>query len=190
MPRTLRARAGASPVMAATRSGWGCAAAMLAAIAILVLVPFAGAQSTWQVDVLVPNVISVRVPSTQIGFALTLDDYPPNAFPARYPATSPTGGVLPVQVFSNATGPWTLQLQIPDLLGASGQGVVTADQVLYRVDGGAWQRASSLPQVIYTGNGPTGDWLEIDIEFEIELRGTESAGSFGVDAQLTATLGS
>lgn len=152
--------------------------------------PNVAGQSTWQVDVLIPSVISVRIPSTQIGFAVPIEEYPPNAFPARYPATSPAGGVLPVQVFSNSAGPWTLLLQIPDLSGEQGQGIVTADQVLYRVDGGMWQRASSVPQVVYTGSGPTADWVTVNIEFEIELTGREAAGAFDVSAYLTASLGS
>lgn len=166
------------------------AAWVASCLSVVLLTSVAAAQSTWPVDVLVPNVISVRVPSTQIGFALTLDDYPPNVFPARYPATTPIGGVLPVQVFSSEPGPWALMLQVPDLLGVQGQGVITAGQVLYRVNDGLWQRASDVPQVIFTGNGPTGDWRTINIEFQIELTGTEVAGSFDVNAVLTASVGS
>lgn len=156
----------------------------------LACMPWALAQATWQVDALVPDVISVRVPSTHIAFGVSVDDYPPLAFPARYPATAPPGGVLPVQVFSNAQGPWSLALQVPDLSGEAGQGTITADQVLYRVDGGLWQRASTVPQLIYASSGPTGAWREISIEFALELTGREPPGTFAVNAVLTAAVSS
>jgi hypothetical protein len=47
------------------------------------------AQSEWQIDVLIPDAISVRVPTQAIAFGLTHADYPPAAYPARYPATVP-----------------------------------------------------------------------------------------------------
>ena len=159
-------------------------------VVALALLGLAFGQSTWQVDVLIPDAVSVRVPTTQISFQVDLDNYPPNAFPARYAGSTSAGDTLPVQVFSNATGPWSLLLQVPDLLGAEGQGAITADQVLFRVDGGSWQRASSAPQVIFTGSGPTTDWVTIDVEFEVELTGREAAGSFDVNAYLTASIAS
>lgn len=164
---------------------WRVAATVVA----LLMASAAWAQATWHVDVLVPDVVSVRVPTTHIAFAISIDEYPPTAFPARYPATSPEGGVLPVQVFSNAQGPWSLLLQVPDLAGSQGQGNISPDHVLYRVDGGLWQHASAVPQVIYVGSGPTTNWREVAVEFAVELTGTETAGSFAVDAYLTGSGG-
>lgn len=60
------------------------------------------AQATWILQTLIPETVAIRTPTTQIVFELK--DYPPKAFPALYPASNLEGGVLPVQVFSNAPG--------------------------------------------------------------------------------------
>jgi hypothetical protein len=142
------------------------------------------AQATWIVQTLIPETVALRTPTTQIAFELK--DYPPKSFPTTYPASNLEGGVLPVQVFSNAPGVWSLVLQIPDLLDQSGQLLLPARQVLYRVNGGLWLRADGTPQIIYTQTGPTGDWLEIRLEFALELLGSERAGSYVVQALVTA----
>ncbi|MEJ2667127.1 MAG: hypothetical protein P8Z81_08525 [Deinococcales bacterium] len=184
-----RARSSEVTSMTAMRVGAVSARMWRASVMTLALLAasLVWAQSSWHVDVLVPDVVTVRVPTTHIAFAISIDDYPPAAFPARYAATTPEGGVLPVQVFSNAQGPWSLLLQVPDLAGEQGQGGISPDHVLYRVDGGLWQRASAVPQVIFVGSGPTADWRQIDVEFAIELTGTETAGRFAVDAYLTGS---
>ena len=158
-------------------------------VALLLAAPLstvARAQATWLIESLIPEVLSVRVPSTTISFAIGGADYPPSEFPARYPATEPTGGALPVQVFSNADGVWSLLLQVPDLMGAAGEASVPANQLLYRVNGGVWLRADGAPQVIYTHAGPTVGWLELSVEFALELTGSEPAGSYLINAQLSA----
>jgi hypothetical protein len=142
------------------------------------------AQATWIVQTLIPETVALRTPTTQITFELK--DYPPKSFPTTYPASNLEGGVLPVQVFSNAPGVWSLVLQIPDLQDQSGQLLLPARQVLYRVNGGLWLRADGTPQIIYTQTGPTGDWLEIRLEFALELLGSERAGSYVVQALVTA----
>jgi hypothetical protein len=142
------------------------------------------AQATWIVQTLIPETVALRTPTTQIAFEL--EDYPPKSFPTTYPASNLEGGVLPVQVFSNAPGVWSLVLQIPDLQDQSGQLLLPARQVLYRVNGGLWLRADGTPQIIYTQTGPTGDWLEIRLEFALELLGSERAGSYVVQALVTA----
>jgi hypothetical protein len=142
------------------------------------------AQATWIVQTLIPETVALRTPTTQIAFELK--DYPPKSFPTTYPASNLEGGVLPVQVFSNAPGVWSLVLQIPDLQDQSGQLLLPARQVLYRVNGGLWLRADGTPQIIYTQTGPTGDWLEIRLEFALELLGSERAGSYVVQALVTA----
>ena len=142
------------------------------------------AQATWIVQTLIPETVALRTPTTQIAFELK--DYPPKSFPTTYPASNLEGGVLPVQVFSNAPGVWSLVLQIPDLQDQSGQLLLPARQVLYRVNGGLWLRADGTPQIIYTQTGPTEDWLEIRLEFALELLGSERAGSYVVQALVTA----
>jgi hypothetical protein len=142
------------------------------------------AQATWIVQTLIPETVALRTPTTQIAFELK--NYPPKSFPTTYPASNLEGGVLPVQVFSNAPGVWSLVLQIPDLQDQSGQLLLPARQVLYRVNGGLWLRADGTPQIIYTQTGPTGDWLEIRLEFALELLGSERAGSYVVQALVTA----
>ncbi|GAB5602962.1 hypothetical protein FJNA_14870 [Thermus sp. FJN-A] len=142
------------------------------------------AQATWIVQTLIPETVALRTPTTQIAFELK--DYPPKTFPATYPASNLEGGVLPVQVFSNANGVWSLLLQIPDLKDPNGELLLPARQVLYRVNGGLWLRADGTPQIVYTQTGPTGDWLEIRLEFALELLGQERAGSYVVQALVTA----
>jgi hypothetical protein len=170
------------PPHATTSARW----AAVLAVALWLSATAAVAQSEWQVDVLIPDTISVRMPSQEIAFGLTYDDYPPPAFPARYAATLPEGGVFPVEVYATAESGWSLWLEIPDLVDVNGLRVIRADQVLYRVDGGVWTRASPLPQMIHAAVGPTGDWVRLNLEFQLELLGTERPGSFSVTTRLTA----
>ncbi|GGN00892.1 hypothetical protein GCM10007092_13680 [Thermus composti] len=155
---------------------------LLAALA-LTLAP-ALAQATWVLQTLIPETVALRTPTTEIAF--DLKDYPPKAFPATFPASNLEGGFLPVQVFANAPGVWSLLLQIPDLKDETGAILIPARQVLYRVNGGLWLRADGTPQIVYTQSGPTGDWLEIRLEFALELLGTERAGRYVVQALVTA----
>ena len=162
-------------------AGW-----RVALLALFIATATGFGQSEWQVDVLIPDTISVRMPTQEIAFGITHADYPPASFPARYGATLPEGGVLRVEVFSSAGGGWSLLLEIPDLIATAGRGLIPADQVLYRVDDALWTRASPVPQVIYTSVGPTDGWLELAIAFELELVGNEVPGSFSVTTRLTA----
>ncbi|HET8985685.1 MAG TPA: hypothetical protein VFN03_07990 [Trueperaceae bacterium] len=155
--------------------------------ALLVLAQTAAAQATWLVESLIPEVISIRVPTTTISFELDQATYPPAQFPARYPATQPSGGVLPVQVFSNADGLWSLMLEVPDLLSDTGTTLVPASQVLYRVNGGIWLHADGNPQIVFSQEGATVGWLEIRIEFALELTGSEKAGTYLINAMVSAS---
>ncbi|MDF1523273.1 MAG: hypothetical protein P1P87_10695 [Trueperaceae bacterium] len=155
------------------------------AAAFLIATGTVWAQATWTVESLIPDLISIRTPGSTISFVLDASSYPPEAFPARYRATVPEGGVLPVQVFTNAEGTWSLLLEIADLRDDVGGTVVPASQVLYRVNMGPWLRGGG-PQIIHTGTVPTVGWQEFRIEFELELTGTERAGAYVVDAAVSA----
>lgn len=144
------------------------------------------AQTTWDVETLIPEVISLQVPTKTISFTLANNSYPPAKFPKRYRATFPQNGVLPVKVFSNATSVWNLLLEIPSLTDASGQSIIPAQQILYRVNDGLWLRADGNSQIIYTQFGQTNGWLELSIAFELELTGNEPAGNYVIDALVTA----
>jgi hypothetical protein len=159
----------------------------LVAALLIVTAQYAVAQATWLVESLIPEIISIRVPTTTITFELDEATYPPAQFPARYSATQPTGGVLPVQVFSNADGLWSLMLEVPDLLSDTGTTLVPASQVLYRVNGGLWLRADGNPQIVYSQDGVTTGWLEIRVEFAIELDGSEKAGTYLINAIVSAS---
>jgi len=144
------------------------------------------AQATWYVQAVIPEVISVRTPTTAIGFDLNLENYPPPQFPARYQATSPENGVLPVQVFVNEGGVWSLMLEIPDLLDENGNRLLPAEQVLFRVNGGPWLRGSNAPQEFYTDVGATEGWKELRLEFAMELKGNEPPGDYAVNVVVSA----
>jgi hypothetical protein len=161
--------------------------ARAAAVVVVLLFASAHGQATWIVESLIPDVVSVRTPTTSIAFEIDRGQYPPPEFPARYPATRPEGGTLPVQVFSNADGVWNLILEIPDLQSDVGLEVVPARQVMYRVNDGAWLRADGNPQIVYTQRGATLGWEEIRIDFALELTGHEQAGGYLLNAVLTAS---
>jgi len=153
---------------------------------VAILAPLAYAQATWYVQTVIPEVISVRTPTTTIGFELNLQNYPPPTFPARYAATVPEDGVLPVQVFVNQPGVWSLLLEIPDLLDEDGNQLIPSDQILFRVNDGPWIQGSSAPQEFYTDVGATEGWKEIRLEFALELKGNEPPGSYAVNVVVSA----
>jgi len=153
---------------------------------IALLAPYGHAQATWFVQTVIPEVVSVRTPTTTIAFELSLQDYPPPSFPARYPASSPKEGVFPVQVFVNEPGVWSLLLEIPDLLDDNGNRLIPSRQILFRVNGGPWIRGSSAPQVFYTDVGATEGWLELRLEFALELEGNEPPGNYAVNVVVSA----
>jgi hypothetical protein len=156
-------------------------------VLVAMLLGAAHGQATWIVESLIPDVVSLRVPTTSIAFELDRSQYPPDRFPARYAATRPEGGTLPVQVFSNAEGLWNLILEIPDLQSDVGVEFIPSRQILYRVNDGAWLRADGNPQIVYSQRGPTADWEEIRIDFALELTGSERAGAYVLNAVVTAS---
>jgi len=156
---------------------------------VLLVGSLAGAQASWYLQAVIPETIAIRTPTTTIAFEIAREDYPPARFPARYPATSPRDGMLPVQVFVNHPGSWNLLLAIPELTAEGGERSLSPDRILFRVDGGPWLRGSASPVLFYTGSGPTGDWEELRLEFAIELRGDEPAGAYAVNVVITGILG-
>jgi hypothetical protein len=150
------------------------------------------AQSTWPTQVLFQGttagqVIQARTPVQGIAFTFTLGtNYPPASFPALYKATNLDKGVMPFQVYSTVPGTWSLLLEIPDLRNGTGKLLVPAKQIMYRVNGGPWFRANGAPQIIYTQVGPTRDWQDLQLEFQIELLGDESAGQYVAQALFSA----
>lgn len=152
---------------------------------LMALVGVANAQATWPVQTLIPEVLAIRTPSTNIAFDLSEANYPPDSFPATYEATAPEGGVMPVQIFSNAEGFWSIELQISDVVDESGVLLIPAGQILYRVNGGVWLRADGTPQTIHTGSGETNGWQEITLEFKLELTGAERAGDYSISAVIS-----
>ncbi len=156
---------------------------------VLALGCLAGAQADWYVQAVIPETIAVRTPTTTIAFEIDRANYPPPRFPARYPATSPSNGLLPVQVFVNHPGSWNLLLALPALATEGGERTLPPDRILFRVDGGPWLRGSASPVLFYTGSGPTEGWEELRLEFAIELRGDEPAGTYAVNVVITGILG-
>jgi hypothetical protein len=148
------------------------------------------AQATWPRQTLFQDktknlMIEARTPSNDIMF--TFDkNYPPPAFPARYAATTPKDGVLPFQIRSNVSGLWSLLLEIPDLRDGSGRLLVPARQIMYRVRGGPWLRGTGAPQIVFSKNGATREWEDLRLEFQIELIGNETAGTYAVQTYFSA----
>lgn len=159
-------------------------------IACVCLVGLAAAQESGDpvsrsVEVLVPEVLSVRSETSAIEFDLSQVDYPPREFPRRYPSTSLPDGVLPIDVLATAEGAWELQIQIEDLVDPVHGAIIPSQRILYSVDGGTWIRADGTPQVIVTGTRPTDGWRRVEIGFVLEVQGDERAGAYEVTSLLS-----
>lgn len=158
-------------------------------------------QATWSTQVVIPNMLTIRVPTTILAFApgsapsdgATFDGltspsscpvsttYPPPRFPACYPLDL-SQGTLPVDVFSNILGPWSLLLDVSDLTDQTATARLPADRIWYRVGSGAWHRAAAATNPLYFGTGPTDGYLRLDIQLMLELDGNEQAGSYTTNA--------
>lgn len=152
----------------------------LLAAAVLLNTGTAAAEATWRSEVLIPEVLSIRAPEDAIRFDFS-DDYPPLEFPVRYP-----GGTMPLQLQSSLEGSWSVSLEISNMADDSGTRIIPADQVYYRVNGGSWLQANAFPEIIHTASGPTFGWLELRIEFAVELTGNEQAGEYQLEMIFTA----
>ncbi|HKI57385.1 MAG TPA: hypothetical protein VKB31_09560 [Trueperaceae bacterium] len=175
--------------------------AAVAAVLGLAVLAVAHGQATWSTQVVIPDMLTIRVPTTVLAFApgQGLPDgeslsglsapascplsstYPPLAFPACYPIAL-RGGVLPLEVFSNLRGGWSLLLDVSDLTDATGMYRLPADRIWFQIGNGAWQRVSATTNPLYFGTGPTDGYLSLDIHFMLELDGNEHAGSFITNA--------
>lgn len=162
-------------------------AALWSTLLGVTLLPLASAQTApTQPDTvirgLIPQVVSLRSPADgRIDFAITPQNYPPAAFPARYLAPPKSFAVL-----SSSPKPWTVQMEIvpnadtrdraPDLKNLS-----------YRINGGGWLPVVATPQVVLSGTSPTLGWEPITLEFALDLRGGE-LGEESFSVRFTATL--
>lgn len=139
-------------------------------------------QTDATVRPLIPDVIALRRPNTAVVFDINAGNYPPKAFPARYLAPTQAFGV-----FSNATKPWTVQMEIhtqPDTQGRA----LPSKQVQYRVNGGPWLKVTGAPQVVFSNVGPSGGWVPLNIDFALDLTGAEAGGSYLFDVAFTALV--
>lgn len=132
---------------------------------------------------LIPGLVSLRRPSTTgpVTFDLNSGNYPPAQFPARYPSAP-----QPFSVFSSASTPWSVQMEVRSQPGAGGQ-TLPPKALLYRVNGGPWLPVAEVPQVILSSVGPTPGWLPMSVEFQLELQGGEVSGEYGFEVLFTAT---
>ncbi len=164
------------------------------ALASLLVLNFAGAQlptapqtpqtpPDWLVQTVIPNALTVRVPKAGLSFAIDSLNYPPQAFPAQYPAQP-----FPVDVFVNTPGTWNLQVQLRDIRDDNGVLLIPVSHILFRVDGGPWLRANGTPQVIWTQRGATVGWQRVPVEFTLELDGSEQGGSYNTHATFSAIV--
>lgn len=141
----------------------------------------AGTEPDVKVRALIPDVITIRSPNAPLAFDIGTKNYPPEKFPYTY-----YSAVRPVAVYSNAQGSWNLQLNVEDILDKQGAKLIPASQFAYRINQGPWIQGGTGPQVIYAQNGPTSDWLNLDLEFSLTLNGTEQGGDYGANITFTA----
>jgi len=181
-----------------------CPRAFAVALLMAALPAIGHAQATWSTQVVIPDMLTIRVPTTILAFTPgqplpgggtaptqgpngcpMATTYPPAQFPACYPIAL-SGGNLPVDVFSNIRGPWSLLLDVADLSDDTGTARLPSDRIWFRVGQGSWQRAGATSSPLYFGTGPTEGFMRLDIQFALELDGTERAGSFATNAVVSA----
>lgn len=148
--------------------------------------PHSAARAQLPVDAsirpLIPNVIALQSPSTTVNFDINTQNYPPRAFPVRYQSAAQAFGV-----FSNAATPWTVQMAVfprPDERGRT----LPLNQLLFRINEGPWLTVTGTPQVVLSRTAPTAGWLPLNVEFALNLNGSETGGAFGFDVSFTAAV--
>ena len=134
------------------------------------------------VRTLIPSLIALRRPATTPAFDISASNFPPAQYPARY--------LSPAQefsVFSSASTPWTVQLEIHTALDEQGQ-AIPIDRLSYRVNGGPWIKALGVPQVVMSGVGATPGWAPLKVEVALDLQGGETGGDYDFDLTFTALV--
>ncbi|WP_027481420.1 hypothetical protein [Deinococcus pimensis] len=148
------------------------------------LLGLARAQDTGMVvRTLIPDVLTVRTQTDPTTFLIDLNNYPPARFPARYPATART-----VSLYATTDRPWNFQIEVHDIVDAAGARLIPASQIWFRVSRGVWIQATGGPQVVYSAVGTTPGWVDLDVEFALELRGGEPGGAYAASVDFTALV--
>lgn len=142
----------------------------------------APAETDAAVRPLIPDVISIRRPGTPVTFEINPANYPPAQFPVRY-LSAPQA----FSVFSNASRPWTVQMEVHTQPDAQGR-ALPSQQLHYRVNGGPWTEVTGTPQVVLSNVGPSLGWLPLKIEFALDLTGAEAGGAYAFDVAFTALV--
>lgn len=178
---------------------------LTAALVTTALTSVAFGQATWSTQVLIPDLLTISVPTTILSFTIgqnpggtstapaptgpsgcpVASTYPPPTFPACYPLDL-SGSVLPVQVFSNIRGSWSILLDVANPTNQTGTAQIEADHIWYRVGDGSWARIQSTSNPLYFGSGVTDGYQQLDVYFMLELDGSEHAGSFTANAVVSA----
>lgn len=159
-----------------------------AAFLALVLVGAAASVARAQLPVdasirpLIPNVIALQIPSTAVSFDITTQNYPPRTFPVRYQSAGQAFGV-----FSNAATPWTVQMEVFPRADERGR-TLPLNQLSFRINEGPWLKVTGTPQVVLSRTAPTAGWLPLNVEFALDLTGSETGGAFGFDVSFTAAV--
>ena len=132
---------------------------------------------------LIPDVISLRrPPESAVTFDLSVLNYPPAKFPARY-----LSNTQEFAVFSSSARPWTVQLEVvphPDVHG----NLLEVGKLSYRLGGGEWLPVLPTSQVLISGVAPTLGWTPLTLEFALDLTGAEVGSDSGFDLRFTASL--
>ncbi|WP_288433955.1 hypothetical protein [uncultured Deinococcus sp.] len=134
------------------------------------------------VRTLIPSLIALRRPTAPLSFDINPGNFPPAQYPARY-----LSAPQEFSVFSSASTPWTVQLEVHSALDAQGQAIPT-DRLSYRVNGGPWIKALGVPQVVMSGVGATPGWTPLRIEVALDLQGGETGGDYDFDLTFTALV--
>ncbi|KQR41100.1 hypothetical protein [Deinococcus sp. Leaf326] len=134
------------------------------------------------VRTLIPTLIALRRPTAPLAFDISPSNFPPAQYPARYLSPSQE-----FSVFSSASTPWTVQLEIHTAIDEQGQAIPT-DRLSYRVNGGPWIKALGVPQVVMSGVGATPGWMPLRIEVALDLQGGETGGDYDFDLTFTALV--
>ncbi|MFC5847538.1 hypothetical protein [Deinococcus petrolearius] len=134
------------------------------------------------VRTLIPTLIALRRPTAVPTFDITTSNFPPTQYPARY-----LGTPQEFSVFSSASTPWTVQLEIHAAPDDQGQTIPT-DRLSYRVNGGPWIKALGVPQVVMSSVGPTPGWMPLKVEVALDLQGGETGGTYDFDLTFTAQV--